>query len=207
MLSFLMAGLSLGFAAAVQPGQFQAYLVARTMSHGWRHTVPASLAPVLSDVPVVVLVMIALARLPATWLDALRLVGGAFLIVLAARAARPATGDTVLVGRPRTPAHRTVLEAALVNLLNPNPYLAWALVLGPLLLSAWRESPSAAAAFLAGFYGTMVLVTAGTVMALAGARSLGPRVSRVLAVCSAAALAGFGLYQLWAGATGIARRV
>jgi threonine/homoserine/homoserine lactone efflux protein len=94
---------------------------------------------------------------------------------------------------------QTVLRAALVNVLNPNPYISWSLVLGPLLLKGWREAPAHGVALLAGFYGTMVLSLAGTIALFAAARNLGPRVTRVLVGLSAVALAGFGCYLLWSG--------
>jgi FtsH-binding integral membrane protein len=81
-----------------------------------------------------------------------------------------------------------------VNVLNPNPYISWSLVLGPLLLKGWREAPSHGVALLAGFYGTMVLGLAGTIALSATAGNLGPRVNRVLIGLSSLALACFGFY-------------
>lgn len=85
----------------------------------------------------------------------------------------------------------------MVNVLNPNPYIAWSLVLGPLLLKAWREAPGHGIALLAGFYSILVLSSAAIVVLFGLARNLGPRVSHVLLGISAAALASFGCYLLW----------
>ena len=104
---------------------------------------------------------------------------------------------------PPAPSKRqSVLRAALVNVLNPNPYISWSLVLGPLLLKGWREAPANGVALLAGFYGTMVLSLAGTIALSATARNLGPRVNRVLIGLSSLVLACFGCYLLWSGAGG-----
>jgi threonine/homoserine/homoserine lactone efflux protein len=104
---------------------------------------------------------------------------------------------------PRAPSKRqSLLRAALVNVLNPNPYISWSLVLGPLLLKAWRETPAHGVALLAAFYGTMVLSLAGTIALFAAARNLGPRVARVLIGLSSVALACFGCYLLWSSAGG-----
>jgi threonine/homoserine/homoserine lactone efflux protein len=92
-----------------------------------------------------------------------------------------------------------VLKAATVNLLNPGPYLGWSLVMGPLLLRGWRETPAHGIALLAGFYGVMVLSLMGVIILFATARRLGPQVNRLLVGLSALALAAFGGYQLWAG--------
>jgi threonine/homoserine/homoserine lactone efflux protein len=204
MLPYVVFGASYGLAAAVQPGQLQAYLVSRAISHGWRRTLPAALAPLLSDVPPITLVLLVLSRVPPVFLDALRLVGGCFLLYLAFGALRASSpGSSAGRTGDRTP-RRTFFEAVGVNVFNPNPYLAWALVLGPLLLQAWGESAAAGAALLAAFYTTLVGGSAATVVLFAMARSLGPRVSRPLAFVSAAALAAFGVYQLWVGIAGLA---
>ena len=48
MTIYLIAGVALGFAAAVQPGPFITYLVSRVVVDGWRRTVPAVFAPLIA---------------------------------------------------------------------------------------------------------------------------------------------------------------
>lgn len=203
MLAFIIFAVSYAFAAAAQPGQFQAYLISRTLANGWRRTLPAVLAPVLSDVPVIALVLLVLTQVPPLFVHVLRLAGGLFLLYLAAGAVSAFRRYGQPAATQPRPAHRTILEAATVNLLNPNPYIAWALVLGPMLLQAWGRSPATGLAFLTAFYSTMVLATAGIVMLFGLARTLGPRIARSLVLVSAVALAAFGLYQIGAGVTAI----
>ena len=198
MLSYAILGATFAFAAAVQPGQFQAYVVSQAIANGWRRTLPAALAPLLSDVFVVVLVLAILTRIPPLFLLLLRLVGGFFLLYLAWGAFRTYRGGMETVATPPSAAHKTVLEAAFVNVLNPNPYLAWALVLGPLLLEAWKKSPANGVALVAAFYLTIIVATAAIIVLAALARSFGPRVSRVLVGVSAVALFCFAIYQLYA---------
>jgi threonine/homoserine/homoserine lactone efflux protein len=196
---YLIFGFTYAFAAAVQPGPFQAFLVAQTMTAGWRRTAPAALAPVLSDGPIIALVLLVLSRVPPGFVPALRIAGGLFLLYLAVRAHvafREYDASRILAPPSR---QLTLLKATVVNLLNPNPYLGWSLVMGPLLLKGWRESPAHGVALLVSFYGTMVLCLFGTILLFAAARNLGPRVGRVLTGASAVALAGFGLYSLGAG--------
>ena len=202
MFAYLLLGATYAFAAAVQPGPYQTYLVSQALSHGWRHTLPAALAPLLSDVPIVLLVLLVLSRMPSALEQVLRCAGGVFLLYLAWRAYR--TWQTYrLAAEGGATARRSLLNAAVVNLLNPNPYLGWSLVMGPLLLRAWREAPANGLALLVAFYGTMVVASVGIVVLFAGARSLGPRVARGLVGVSAAGLAGFGCWQLWSGARGL----
>lgn len=199
MPPYVLLGATYAFAAAVQPGPFQTYLISSTLTRGLRRTLPAVLAPLLSDIPVITLVLLVLTRVPPSAVSALRLAGGVFLLYLAAgafasyRRYEPPRVD----GPARTT--RTVLEAAFVNLLNPNPYLSWSLVLGPLLLQAWRVSPAHGIGLLASFYATMIASTAVILLPFAGAGAIGPRMGRTMLALSALALAAFGLYQLWAG--------
>lgn len=206
MATYAILGATYAFAAAAQPGQFQAYLISETLSHGWRRSIPITLAPILSDLPIIALVLFVLTRVPPLFLSGLQFVGGLFLIYLAGSAFRAARTPQAPSAASAVPAHQTVLKAALVNLLNPNPYLAWALILGPTLIGAWRQAPGHGIAFLAAFYVTMVLATAVIVLAFSAARSLGPRIKHVLVGVSAAALGAFGLYQLWSGSTALLQR-
>jgi len=56
----VLLGATCAFAAAVQPGPFQTYLISSTLTRGWRRTLPVVLAPLLSDVPVIALVLLVL---------------------------------------------------------------------------------------------------------------------------------------------------
>ena len=205
MSAYLVWGATYAFAAAVQPGPYQAYLVSEALTHGWRRTLPAALAPVLSDVPIILSVLFVLSVLAPAVTLALRSAGGVFLLYLAWRAYRTWRTYRPSAEGDAGAARRSVLSAAAINLLNPNPWLGWSLVMGPLLLKGWRESPAKGLALLAAFYGTMVVASAGIILLFAGARNLGPRVARGLVGISAAALACFGCWQLWAGASGFLR--
>jgi len=196
---YLILGITYGIAAAAQPGPLQTYLVSQTAGHGWRRTLPAAFSPLISDGPVIVVVLLVLSRVPAVLIQSLRCAGGIFVLYLAwgaLRTWRHFDPENVMEAPSKG---QSVLRAALVNLLNPNPYLGWSLVLGPLLLSGWREAPSHGAALLVGFYGVMVLSLAGFIALAGTARRIGPRVNRALLATSAAALAGFGCYLLWSG--------
>jgi threonine/homoserine/homoserine lactone efflux protein len=199
MAASLFLGMTFAFAAAVQPGPFLAYLVAQALAHGWRRTLPAAFAPLLSDGPIILLALLVLTRIPAWLSPALHLAGGAFLLFLAYGAWRNWRAFDPQALERSGAAQHGVVKAATVNLLNPAPYLAWSLVMGPLLLRAWREAPARGLALLGGFYGVMVLTLMAIIVLFATARRLGPQVNRALVGLSALALAGFGCYQLWTG--------
>jgi threonine/homoserine/homoserine lactone efflux protein len=66
-------------------------------------------------------------------------------------------------------APRSILRGAIVNFLNPNPYLFWLTAGTPMLIKAWRHSALAAAAFIAVFF--VCLVGSKLLLALVLARS------------------------------------
>ncbi len=201
MLAYVIFGATYAFAAAVQPGPFQTYLVSETLTRGWRRTLPASLAPLVSDGPIIVLTLLVLTQVSTGLQNGLRCAGGLFLLYLAAGALGTWRHyEAVRRAAGAASARRSVLRAALVNFLNPNPYLGWSLVLGPLLLQGWRETPARGIALVVAFYLTMIVSLAALISLFAAAGSLGPRVGRLLVGISAVALACFGLYELWSGA-------
>jgi len=198
---YLILGITYGLAAAVMPGPLSTYLISQALTNGWRRTLPATFAPLLSDGPIIVLVLLILTRLPI-WLEhLLRFSGGFFVLYLTVEAAKAWRAyDATTALRVRS-SRQSLVKATMVNLLNPNPYLSWTLVLGPLLLEGWREAPGNAVTLLASFYAAMILVMVVIVALFSAAGNLGPKVNRSLIGVSAIALACFGLYQLWMGVT------
>lgn len=202
MLIYILQGLGYGFAAAAQPGPFQTYLISQTLNRGWRHTLPAALAPLVSEGPIIALVLLVLSQVPVWFQRFLYLAGGVFVLALALNAFK-GWRDFDAAGVGAAPAGGSSLfRAALMNALSPGPYLYWSLVTGPILLAGWREAAAYAAVFLAGFYLAMIGSLAGIVTLFATARGLGPRVNRALLGLSALALLGFGLVQVWRGLSG-----
>jgi threonine/homoserine/homoserine lactone efflux protein len=199
MFGYLMLGTAYAFAAAVQPGPLQAYLISQSLAHGWRRTVLASFAPVISDGPIIALIVFILIQMPGWLAPVLQCAGAIFLLYLAFGAWKTWRSYDAQKQSVAPSRHQTLLKAVVINLLNPNPYLGWSLVMGPLLLQGWRESPSHGIALLLGFYGTIVLSSIGIVALFSSARNLGPRINRKLIGISIVALAGFGIYLLWQG--------
>jgi hypothetical protein len=72
--------------------------------------------------------------------------------------------------------------------------------MGPILLGAWRSSPLNGIILLLTFYSTLIICTAIIIILFAYAKSIGPKISKMMVGISAVALAGFGIYQLYLGA-------
>ena len=198
-MSYLIFGITYAFAAAVQPGPFQAFIISQTLSKGWRSTLPAAFAPMLSDAPIITLAVVILSNVPDQMVYILQLVGGLFLIYLAYGAFKSWQSYDEKQVTKKSSGQQTLFKAAIVNLLNPNPYIGWSLIMGPLLIEGWREAPANGLALIIGFYVTLTLCTAGIIILFAAARNLGPKVSKISIGISTLALAGFGIYQIFMG--------
>jgi threonine/homoserine/homoserine lactone efflux protein len=199
LTAYLILGMTFAFAAAVQPGPFLTYLISRTLTNGWLRTIPAAFAPLFSDGPIILLVLLVLSRMPGWLVQALQIAGGVFLLYLAFGAYRNWRNYKREETNKIESTRKTVFKAAMVNLLNPAPYLGWSLVMGPLLIKGWREAPGNGIALLVGFYAVLIFVTLGIMLLFSVAGRIGPRISQGLVGISAVALTIFGLYEMWSG--------
>ncbi len=199
MWAYLLQGFIYGFAAAVQPGPFQTYVISQTLRNGWRQTLPAALAPLISDGPILILTQVALSRVPSWFERFLYLAGGLFILYLACSAFVAWRNFDEARVVTHSAGKQSAVRAAMMNALSPGPYLYWSLVTGPILLTGWRQAPVNGVGFLVSFYAAMVLSLGAIIVAFGTARQFGPKLNRALVGLSALALAGFGIYQLWLG--------
>ena len=202
MWIYLLQGIGYGLAAASQPGPFQTYLISQTLTRGWKRTLPIALAPLVSDGPIILVCLLVLSQVPA-WLQRfLYITGGLFILYLAYGTYKSWKNFDSQTSQPESMGGQSVLRAALMNTLNPNPYIFWTLVTGPILLKGWRETPINGIGFLTGFYVTMISCLAGIILVFGLASRFGRKVNKILLAVSAIALFCFGLYQLWLGGMG-----
>jgi threonine/homoserine/homoserine lactone efflux protein len=199
MWLYILQGIGYGFAAGVQPGPLQTYIISQTLTKGWRRVLPATFAPLVSDGPIITICLLVLSQVPLWFQQFLYIAGGLFVLYLAYGAYQTWKKFDPNVPSAESGTQKSILKAALVNILNPSPYIFWTLVTGPILLKAWRKAPAYRLGFMAGFYLTMILSLVTIILLFGTARQLGPRINRALLGISAIALFCFGLYQLWLG--------
>ena len=168
----LLLGIGIGFGAGVSPGPLLTLVLTTTLQRGFGAGVRVACSPLLTDGPIILLVVLVVGSLPAAVATALALGGGLFVIYLGAETVRGAAGATLAAGGAAPPRH-DLWRGALVNALSPHPWLFWLAVGGPILVGAWERTPPRAAAFLVGFYGLLV----GSKVALAWAAALGRRLT------------------------------
>jgi threonine/homoserine/homoserine lactone efflux protein len=164
---------------------------------------PASLAPLLSDGPIILLVLLVLTQTPDTFLNILRVIGGLFILYLARGAVLAMRTAGSPLATPTEAVHQNFFKAALMNALSPGPYIFWGVLAGPIVLEAWRQSPALGVSFVLGFYGLLIGGFALFIILFATASRFGPKVTKTLLGVSTVALLSFGLYQLWTGVTSL----
>lgn len=199
MIEYVLLGCGLAFSAAIQPGPLQTFLFSRVAANGWKRTLPASMAPILSDIPIALVVLLVLGQVSVVAQQYLRITGGVLLLYFAWTTFRQLRHSP---GAANTDTHsvpRTILHAALVNILNPNPYLGWALVIGPAFVCAWHQHRIWAMSLLVAFYTTMVVTLAAFIFLLGATNFLSPRTRNALVWISGFGLTALGVHQLTVG--------
>jgi threonine/homoserine/homoserine lactone efflux protein len=195
-ITFLLQGAALGLASAASPGPLQTFLINQSLSGGFRRGAPVALAPVITDLPIILLSLFVLDRLPPYFLRIVGLAGGLFVLYLAWGLWRSWQAGQAGYESGEQTRGSSLRKAVVVNFLGPGAYLFWGLVNGPILLDALHQSALHAAAFLIGFYGVFITSLAGLALLFSQARRLGPRVVRILLLASIFILVIFGLILL-----------
>lgn len=154
MVDFFVIGAVLGLAAGFAPGPLLALVIAETLQHDIRSGVKVALAPVITDLPIIIVTLFLLAKLAGFHdvLGVISLVGGCVLLVMAYQGIR--TSGFELDGQERKP--KSLTKGVLVNVLSPHPYLFWLSVGAPMMIRAMGQSSGAPVAFIASFYAFLV---------------------------------------------------
>lgn len=201
-MNYLVAGLSLGFAAGISPGPLLTLVITKTLERGLGAGLRVAVAPLLTDLPIIVIAVTFFAVLPPLLESILTIAGAIFVLYLAWEILRDARYAHLVTAAPTSGAAADLWRGMLVNFLSPHPWLFWIGVAAPILTSAWQTSVWAALSFLVGFYallvGSKVLVAFGVAN---GRHWLDDAWYRRLLITSALLLAFFGLTLLWQAAT------
>lgn len=199
-MTFLFAGASLGMAAGLSPGPLMTLVITRTLARGFGAGLRVAIAPLLTDLPIIVISLLFFNMLPPLLETILTAAGGCFVLFLAWETLREARHATLVDSRSAPPAAASedIWRGVLVNFLSPHPWLFWMTVAAPILTRAWQTGALAALGFLAGFYGLLVGGKVLLALAVAGGRRfLTDAWYRRLLAVSGLLLAIFGVLLLW----------
>lgn len=204
MLTYFTRGVALGFTAGSLPGAPQAYLIGVTLRYGWRLGFVTAFAPLLIDIPIILLTVFVVSQFPAWVLDMFRIGGGLFMLYIAWNAYRAFRSGVVIAASQQTPPARSILVGMVpIVLLSPNPWLFWATINAPLVVESWAQSPLHTVAFLSGFYLLLIGMQVALVFVFDRLRRIDPRLTRALLLLSIALLVVFGLSVIAQGIGGL----
>lgn len=208
--ALFLPAITLAFSVALAPGPLQAYLISATLQYGWRRSRVLVLAPLISDPPIIVLVVFLLGQLPPWAVQGIRVFGGLLLLQIAwstAQRIRSGQGfsDEDAQSADLPPPLRVLGTAVVVNFFSPGPYLFWATVLGPLLLNALAISAWVGAAWLVTFYGSFVLCMLILILLFDRLGQINERITAVVLWATVALLVWFGTSLIFeaAGLSGL----
>ena len=154
MIDFLSIGIILGLSAGVSPGPLLTLVISESLRHGIKSGVKVALAPIISDLPIILLTMYIASRLSAyqSGLGIISLVGGIFILFTGISCLRTTPAEvSIQIEQPKS-----LLKGVVVNILNPHPYLFWISVGAPIMSRAFNTGMGALIAFLCGFYLSLV---------------------------------------------------
>jgi threonine/homoserine/homoserine lactone efflux protein len=167
MWTYVFLGTVLGLSAGISPGPLLALVISQTLRHNTAEGVRVAAAPLLTDLPIILLGMLAFSALPNpnSALGIVSFLGSLFVGYL---------GVTSLLQGPielqvQESEPRSYLKGALVNALSPHPYLFWFSVGVPTIVKASQHSTVGAVGFVGAFY--ICLVGTKVVVALLVGRS------------------------------------
>ncbi len=189
MNEFFLSALSFGLASGLKPGPLGVLVIQQTLSRGLPAGMRASLAPLITDGPIIIAALWLLSQFKTIdlFVAALSLVGGAYLLWLAAKMLRI---NNISLS-PTLRSGSSLVTAVKVNFLNPGPYLFWFTVGGSYIV---RGSTAESIVFVLTSIGA--LIASKVVVAVLAARffpSLESRGYLLTMKLLAGTLAGFGL--------------
>lgn len=200
-MPYILLGLSLGLSAGLAPGPLLALVIQRSLHGGLVSGLRVALAPLLTDLPIVALAFFLVGRLPQAGLDAMLGIGGLFVIWLGIDAWRH--GSDGIDTATTTSARQDLLHGALINFLNPHPYLFWAAVGAPTVLTAWRSDRAGAIGFVLGFYVLLIGSKIALAYIFSRAKRLPANRHRQLIQFSSLLLFAAGLFMLYTAWEGL----
>lgn len=154
MIYFLTVGTVLGLSAGFSPGPLLALVISETLRHGMQAGVKVALAPIITDLPIILLTLLVLSKLSHfhNVLGVISLAGGLFILFMGWQSIRT-RGIDMNIGDA---APKSLSKGVVANALNPHPYLFWFSVGAPAMAKALSLHINALLAFLVSFYAFLV---------------------------------------------------
>lgn len=146
-INFLLPGIILGLTAGLSPGPLLTLVISETLVYGWKNGIKVSLAPLFTDIPIIITTFIVFNYLKSSdiILAFISIAGGIFLIYLGFENLK------INIGKFNTKGTNThsLRKAIIANVLSPHPYIFWMSVGGSFIV---KGNIIESSLFLLGFY-------------------------------------------------------
>jgi threonine/homoserine/homoserine lactone efflux protein len=153
-LLFLLSGSILGLAAGISPGPLLTLVVSETLRHNRKAGMAIAIAPILTDIPIVIASVFILTKLSdADFVLGTISIIGAFFMGYLAYENITVKGLEISIRQAKETSLR---KGIIANVLSPYPYLFWMTVGAPTVLKAFGESFLSAFLFIGSFYVLLV---------------------------------------------------
>jgi len=168
--SLAFAGAILGVVEGVKPGPLLTMVIRETLSGGLRAGVRTAAAPIFTDGPLVIVSLLAAGWISTqpTILIAISILGAGYLLKMGLECFTIEPPPSDLAGIDVSDSFK---RGIMTNLLNPNVYIFWFLIGGPLMASVADEEPLAPVAYALTFLVSIIMVK--SLIALAFDRTRG----------------------------------
>ena len=157
VLGLALAGITLGVVEGVKPGPLLTTVIKETLTSGFRGGIRAASAPIFTDGPLIIFSIFMagwIATQPLVFCG-ISILGAIFLTRMGIECFYPEIPD---IDSSDIDLSRSFKRGILTNLLNPNAYIFWLLVGGPLMATAADTEPLAPFAYAISFILSIVIV-------------------------------------------------
>lgn len=131
-------GAFFGIMAGISPGPLLALVISETITHNKRAGIKVALAPLITDLPIIVLSFVIISNFVETNLvmSIISFAGAVFLVWLGYECLITKRLEIEIM-KDRS---RSLLKGIMANVLNPHPYLFWITVGTPIAIKAYQVS-------------------------------------------------------------------
>ena len=153
-LSYFLTGIMFGLGAGLTPGPLMTLVFTETLKHGTKEGLKVSMAPLITDLPIILLSIFLLSKIADFDLviGIISLIGAGYIIFLGFQ-------SITFKGVELSDTHaapKSIRKGILANIFNPNPYVFWVSVGAPIIIKAMGVSTGAAFLFLFSMYFCLV---------------------------------------------------
>ena len=157
VLGLTIAGITLGIVEGLKPGPLLTTVIKETLTNGFRGGIRAASAPFFTDGPLILFSIFMagwIANQPLVFCG-IAVLGALFLTRMGMECFNPEIPD---IDPTDVDLTQSLKKGIITNLLNPNAYIFWLLIGGPLMATVADSDPIAPFAYAISFLVSIVLV-------------------------------------------------